>query len=299
MKRFSNFWRVVLGGVLAIAVNSAATARADYAFAFAEQTISNVVVALTGGATFVNTTPTTFGTSDSASLRGFPGVANQDQLDAPEAYTGTPPPAPENLFTKWATFAAGSPLPAGQQPTGPGPFSRGDVLIQFPPAVVTPTASNVAETYSTLGSGAATGAFSAQLTFQVSANTNISTSYNFANDIYASVGGNAIAQASFKFDVSVKDNLGNIVLDFAPNQTNVSDSAPVNTPEKVTAGAVASPGAALVAGTTYTLTFSGAETTFVNVNVVPEPSSLLMGSMAIGLVGGVCGWRTRKARQQA
>ena len=44
------------------------------------------------------------------------------------------------------------------------------------------------------------------------------------------------------------------------------------------------------------MTFSGSENTFVNANSVPEPSSLLMGGIAVGLVGGVCGWRNRKAQ---
>src|SRR5947209_3413959 len=88
-----------------------APARADVAYAFAEQTISGLSVTPATG-TFSATTPVATITSDASTINGS-GGSNSDPVDAPQAYLGTPPPPPQNDFAQYATFAGGPPQAAG------------------------------------------------------------------------------------------------------------------------------------------------------------------------------------------
>jgi hypothetical protein len=290
---------------LALVMGMTSNARADFAYAFASQTISNLRLSpTTGTLNPVAPNPTQTGTATGAST-GQNGSSSNDPLDANQSFVGTPAPPPQNTFTKFATFAAASPLPAGQQPVTPtASFTRGDA--QFVSATnllfnTGVTVANVAESYlnNQIGQSSGTGGWSITASFTPSATTTITASYNATNDIYTSTSGNASAQANFKFGLTIKDSTGATLFEVNPTLANQQSGSPPNGVELVNTNAPDSGTNAFSfqQGVTYSVTFAGSEQTFVSVaSAVPAPASIVMLGLGFGTVGLV---RFRNRRAQA
>jgi hypothetical protein len=303
-------WTILVSVVaFALSVGWAGLARADIAYAYAQETISSLsVTPATGTLTTVGAINT--GTNDAATV-GALGAVHSDPTDAPQAYVGTPPPPPENYFVKYAAFPVASPLPLGTLPngvtTGPGPlasFARGDVQLFPTPPGTTPlnSGSVVSEGYlNTFTTGAGSSVFSITRSFMPSATTAVSISYNFANDIYLVVTGAGTSQASYKFDVTVKDAAGNTIFDQATSNTNISLASPPNGGEIIKSGSETLTTPTLTGGATYTIIFSGSSSTFVSTPnpMVPEPSSMALVANAGVVTIALLGMLRRRWRRQA
>jgi len=262
---------------LAIAGGWAATARADIAYAFAEQTISGLSITPTVTAT----SPVSTFTQDSSTLNGS-GLSNSNPTDALQAYQGGLPAAPQNFFLR---YAPGSP------PVSPvGNFTRGDVAI---PVLSGPTNSSsvVAESYlNGAGPQSETGSagLGASFSFTPSATGALTISYNFSNDLFVFTTGLGSAAGNYHFDITIKDAAGAVVFNANTANTNLSLTAPPNGAEVIRSGAEAVVTPVLTAGTGYTLIFSSTAQSSVTIAAVPEPgaATLVAASGALALVVG-------------
>jgi len=267
------------------------TTRADIAYSYAEQTLSNIIVTGTGlaGATVTGTS-----SSASAVINGV-GVATNNPTDTPQAYVGAAPPAPQNFFSKYSTQGGG---------TQPGDFSRGDALITGGTNLFTTgaNASNVAESIlnsvnpppPSLATGS--GSWSLAGSFTAPTTTSVTVSYGFLNDILDFVtGATASAQSSFKLTISIKDQHGHEV-DATPTELNTALSAPPNSPEIITSGtgsAVLSL-AGFTAGDVFSISITGTELSSAQLApAVPEP-----GTFALAGMGGVVALAFRAIRRR-
>ncbi len=278
--------------LLAIAwfAQSTANARADFAYAYAEQTVN----ALTITSTVLTGNQTGNSTSASATINGS-GVSTNAPLDTLQAYLGAPPPAPQNDYTKYSTQGGGPQA---------GDFARGDAVITNPAGLFLPggaNTSNVAESYISSG-GTGTGLFTSSGNWTLSgsfttAASSVTVGYNYANDIIALVSGNGSASASFKLSISIKDQHGHEV-DASPAELNTALSAPPNGAELITTGSSSATLslAGLTAGDVYSISMSGTELTAVSL-AVPEPSSLVLCGVAS--VMGLAVARIRRKRSAA
>ena len=273
---------------LALILGTTATAQADFAYGYAEQTISG----LTMTTAVINGTQTGNSTTASATIKGS-GTSTNDPLDTLQAYQGASPPAPQNDYTKYST--------AGGGPQA-GDFTRGDALITgagnlFLPAGA--SASNVAESFvSTAGTGpgllTGSGSWTLSGTFTTTA-TAVTLSYNYANDIVAQVSGNGQASASFKVTFSIKDQHGHEV-NSSPNELSTALSSLPNGPEIISSGSSSATLslAGLTSGDIYTLSTTGTELSAVTLFApVPEPSSIAM--LGVGLAGFAAVARRRRS----
>jgi len=255
----------------------AANARADIAYAYAEQTISNVsLTPASGTLTAVGSLNTS--TLDGATVNGN-GVSKSDPLDALQSYFGPSPP-PENTFTRTATGV----LPAGAS------FTRGDVQIAN---LNTAAVGNVVSESLLNGVGPASetgnSALTATFTFTPTATGTLSVGYNYANDIYVVTTGLGAASASYNFDFTIKDAAGNVVFLYGSSplsaNTNLTLSAPPQGGEIIRSGHDTVTTGTLNAGTTYTLIFSEKTATSVSIPAaVPEPGSMTLAALAGGLM---------------
>src|SRR5262249_9771711 len=152
----------------------AKSARADIAYGYAEQTISNVMLTpasgTLGGVTITNTS-----TQDAATLDGS-GPSKSNPLDAEQAYLEPSAPA-ENTFVR---TAAGNPPSAAS-------FTRGDVQIAD---IATGPVSNVVSesmlNQNGIGPHSETGSstLTATVSFTPSATSALTIKYSYANDLY-------------------------------------------------------------------------------------------------------------------
>ena len=275
---------------LAIVAGLTTQVRADIAYGYAQQTISNVSLTATSGTlngvTLVNTS-----TLDGATVNGS-GISKSDPLDALQTYFGPGAP-PENTFTR---TALGAP-PAGVS------FTRGDVQIL---GVGTPIASASVVSESLLnGSGpsseTANSALTATVTFTPSVTSTLAVTYSYANDIYVATTGAGAATASYNFDFTIKNAAGLIVFQYgaspASANTNASLSAPPPGGEVIRSGTdTVTTTSTLVGGQNYTLIFSVKSASSVTIAAVPEPSPIaLLGVM--GTIGGAASqWKRRRAK---
>jgi len=277
--------------VLALAGGWAANARADVAYAFASQTISNITIspALTALTSNLNTN-----TQDGASVNGS-GPSNSNPLNAPQAYLGGNPQAPQDFYGR---YAPGNPPVS---PTVPQDFTRGDAQIQF--TATTNLSSSVAESYIN-GNGPKTetgsGGLSASFTFTAPA-TALTFNYNVFNDIFVFTTGSGSATASYKFSITVKDAAGNVVTtttNTAPASANVSLTAPPQGAEIIRNGvAEVSTVSGLTTGAQYSLIFSGTTETSVSVNAaVPEPNVVMLVGASGAVTLAVGAFRRRRQR---
>jgi hypothetical protein len=259
-----------------------APARAEVAYAFAEQTISGLSITPAAG-TFSGATPVVTITSDSSTINGS-GSSNSDPVDAPQAYLGAPPAAPQNDFAQFATFPSGPPQTAGTLPTSPNSFSRGDVLVV--PTGASNSGSTVAESFldgsGLTKNGTAASSYTASFSFTPTATTTLAIAYNYANDIYVATTGTGNASATYKFAITIKDASGAVVFSSTTDQTNLNLVAPPQGGEIIQNGSQTVTTGSLTAGNSYTLIFSGNANTSVLVAAVPEP-----GPMSLAAVGGV------------
>jgi len=258
-----------------------APARADVAYAFASQTISGLSITPATG-TFSAATPVVTITSDAATINGS-GNSNSDPVDAPQAYLGANPPAPQNDFAQYATFGGVPPQSAGTLPSSVGTFSRGDVLVV--PSGVGNLGATVAESYlNGGGSNSDTGAssYTASFSFTPTLTTTLAIVYNYANDIYVATSASGNASATYKFAITIKNAAGAVVFNSTTDQTNLNLVAPPQGGEIIQVGSQTVTTSSLTGGQQYTLIFSGNANTAVSVAAVPEP-----GPMALAAVGGV------------
>jgi hypothetical protein len=260
----------------ALMAGLAASARADIAYAYAEQTISNVSLTPASG-TLSSVSVQDTSTLDGATVNGN-GTSRSDPLDAPQTYFGPSPP-PENTFARTAL---------GNPPSGVS-FTRGDVQI----ANLNTSAVGNAVSESLLNGGgpaSETGnsALTATVQFTPSANTVLNIGYHYANDLYAVTTGAGVATASYNFDFTIKDSSGNVVYQYGSSplstNTNLTGSAPPQSPEIIRSGSDTVTTPTLLAGTTYTLVFTDKTATSVALAAVPEPGTMTLAAMAGGLM---------------
>jgi hypothetical protein len=273
---------------IALVLFLAPPARADFGYAYAEQSITGLQL-FTGV-----TNPTVTGSSSSASaaINGS-GTSTNDPLDTKQAYLGAAPPASQNFFSHYSSFDGG---------TQAGDFTRGDALISSlgnlfrSPGV---SATNVAETFISTGGtgigalGTASGSWTVAGTFTSNAEVLVAT-FNFANDLWTNITGQGVVQAAYQLVFSIKDQHGHEV-DASPSVVNLALSSPPPGPEIVTSGAGSASLslAGLTPGDTFALTITGTETTAVQLTAVPEPSSICL--MGIGLsTAAAARWRRRR-----
>jgi len=279
-----SFSRILAGLSAAFLMTGGAGQVQAASYAYSVQQLSNFV--LTGGT--VGTT--TAGSNNVAIQTGSPNgsVNTLGTTDAAQAFVGTGAPA-ENTFT-----------PKGQ--VNPD-YVRSDSLVTSTPFTGTFATNTVAEGFLSTVPGNSSGTTSITLSTPLTLATSSIVTLNFVanNTLQTQVTGPlpASAQASFTFDFTIQNAAGAIVFSSSPaavnqsiSQTTIGSSTgttSVNTPVAITTGT------ALGAGS-YTISITQTSRAFLSQgSVVPEPSSLLMGGMAFGLLGSVIGWRNRKA----
>jgi hypothetical protein len=263
---------------LAMVAGLSASARAQVSYGYAEQTISNVMLVpasgTLGGVTITNTS-----TLDGATQDGN-GISKSDPVDAPQTYFGPSAP-PENTFVRTAP---------GNPPSGVS-FTRGDVQIAG-----LGTGNAVGNVVSeSLLSGASTvahsetgnSALTASVNFTPSANGALSIRYTYANDVYVVTTGPGTATASYNFDFNIRDSSGNLVFQYGTTplsaNTNLTLSAPPPVPETIRSGTDTVTTGTLIAGQTYTLTFTEKTASSVTLAAVPEPGPIALAAVAGGL----------------
>jgi hypothetical protein len=246
------------------------------------------------GAATVGTS--TIGLNNVAIQTGVPnGSANT--LDGSQAYVGPAGTAPsENTFT-----AKGTVNPD---------YVRSDsqATATVPSSGVTNT---VAEGFLTTGGGQSSGTTSIQISTPFTTTGTSSTvvlSFSATSQLAATVTAPvpATAQANFTYNYTIKDSLGNIVFNSTsqtvPNglvNQSVSQTTLGSSTVPLTTTPVTFTATGLGAGS-YTATITQTSVVFLTqAAAIPEPSSLLMGGMAFGLLGGVFGWRHRKSSRTA
>jgi len=215
------------------------------------------------------------------------GVANDTQ----QAYVGPAPAPPENQFA-----------PRGQ--VGPD-YIRSDSLTTAGPF----TTNTVAEGFlggSVAGTsiGQSSTSVSAPITVTGTVGNAVTLNFTATNQLVAALTGPlpASAQASFAFTFSITNSAGVVVFSSSPTLVNQSISQNVVGTTTVTNTAVASGPltSGVLAPGTYTASITQTSRVFLTQSAaIPEPSSLLMGGMAFGLLGGVFGWRHRKSSRTA
>jgi len=291
--------------VLALAGGWVANARADIAYAFATQTISNINITPTPASAsnfqlFAQDGTTVNGSGSSNSA----GPTANVPVNIPQAYQGGTPASGENNF---ARYAPGFPVPVSPvtpaNPPGPGgSFTRGDatILNLFP---VTNTNSVVAESYLNTtpnpGISAETGSagLSGSFTLVPSSTGTLTISYNFSNGLYVwTQGASGAASANFQFNITIKDTAGNVLFNSAPALQNLSLSAPPNGLEIIQSGPGSVVTPSLTAGTSYTFILSSTAQSAVSAAAVPEPNVMMLVGVGAGLTLAVRALRRRTLR---
>jgi len=273
MKRFPDRLRQLAAIVVVLGLSQATPrqAWADFAYAFAQQTITNLSVSPTVTTTF------TVSAQDATTLNGS-GSSNSDAGDPLQAYQGGLPMAPQNFF---ARYAPGSPPVS---PTAPPSFTRGDVLFTGTSPGVNSSAV-VSESLINTGLGSpnsetATSGLTVSGNFTLGTSSALTISYNYANDIFVFTTASGTAKANFNFTITIKDASGAVVFASQTNATNVNLAAPPQGAEQINSGMEAVVTPLLAAGTQYTIIFS--EQSQTTVTAVPEPGSLSLALLAIG-----------------
>jgi len=279
----------VIAVVLGLSQAIPREARADFAYAFAQQTISNLTV--TPGVVPVGTF--TSSAQDSTTLNGS-GSSNSDPMNPLQAYQGGLPMAPQNFF---ARYAPGSPPVS---PTVPPSFTRGDVLFTTGGPGVN-SGAVVSESLISTGGGnptseTAQAGLTAALNFTLATSSALTIAYSYANDIFVFTTGPSTAKANFNFSITIKDASGAIVFASQTNPTNVNLAAPPQGAEQINSGMEAVVTPLLAAGTQYSIVFSvQSQTSVTALNPVPEPGSLSLALLAIGGLIPI-GYRMKRRR---
>ena len=279
---------------------TAGSARADIAYAYAEESIGPLTatansvpgssVTVTGvspqSATSANLNNTAVAHSTAGNPNGF---------DAPQSLVGPGPG--ENSFVKFAFPGNPTNLVAGTLPASTvAPFSRGDVVLSGT------TGSAVAESYvkGLDQTAAANGHNSVQYSITVSDTGTYNINFGYANDRYAATNtppGVDTASSKVAFEVTVSDALGTTLLDVKPDVTQgATGIAQPNKDEVATSGTTFVDTPSLTAGQTYYVNFQLNAETIVG-TAVPEPATMAMALTALPLLGlGLLRRRSRRAR---
>jgi len=305
-------WLAPAAAAFALALGVTTHARADVAYAFSQQQISNLIVSsATGGVTITASGSIQTGSNTGASFAS--GVSATDPVDAPQSYLGPTPVPPENFFGHVATFPTADPVPAGTAPTGTTTgatltnFTRGDSA--FTAATVNNlfttgvTTNNVAESFLNTGvlTASGTGGWSINASFTVSATTALNIGYGFNNSIYTiATGTAATAQANYHLGFVIRNASGSTVFESNPSDTNQTFGSPPNISAMLNTsgnGAVSTGATTFLAGQVYTITIAGNENTFVRLSV-PEPGPIALAAVAGGLAC-LAGIKRKFARKTA
>jgi len=273
VKNYTSLFRRLAAGfaTLALLGTAATDARADFAYGYASQTISNLSLTPAAGTiTFGNLL--TF-SQDGSTINGS-GSSNSNQLDAIQAYQNAGPggAAPgQNNFNRTAL---------GNPPASTNNFTRGDSQIATTALGAITSGSVVAESFlntALAGSPAnetGSGGLGAALTFVQSTTGNLAITYNYANDILSFTTAQGKASASYGFGITIRDNTGAIVFSSQTAETNSTFTAPPQGAELIRQGIQTVTANGLIGGQTYSIAFN--VTAQSAVNAVPEPGSVVL-----------------------
>jgi hypothetical protein len=261
--------------------------RADVAYGYAQQQVSNIVVTGTGIAA---ATPTGTSTNASAAINGS-GVATNNPTDTLQAYVGAAPAAPQNSYVKYGTTGGG---------TQAGDFTRGDAIVTGTNLFTGAAGNSVAESQvSSPASGLATGSGSWNVSgsFTAPTTTTVNVAYSYINDVIAQVIGSGSASASFKVTITIKDQHGHSV-DATPVELNAALSAPPNGTELISSGtgSAALSLAGFTAGDVYGISITGTSLSSAIVTAVPEPGPMVLAGLGGVIAMGFGAFRARNRK---
>jgi len=282
--------------VLALAGGWAANARADVAYGFASQTISNFTI--TGA---VN--PTSTGTPSTQALTTVngSGTTNSGGLEVPQNYVGGTPASSDNNFGRYAP--GNPPVSLVTNPVS-GDFTRSDARLSATPPAVS-TLQVVAESYvnTTVGKSETAGSsLSAGILFTAPSTGGVTISYTVFSDLFTfTQGTSANASANYHFDITVRDPLApsNAAPVFTSNTaiTNASLTSPPPSTEVIQNGTASGPitVTGLTGGTAYVMTLSLSAQSAVT--AVPEPNVVMLVGASGGLTLAVGAIRRRTKKR--
>lgn len=282
MNRRLIFITATFAAIGAMGLNSA---RADLAYAYAEQSVTFRVTVGSGSITAGTQTLS----SATSAVVDPPGtsVSHLGTNDALQSYIGSAAP-PENTFTQLGLVNPN--------------YAHGDTQISATGIFGTGfTAQSVAEAYVIAPNPAAAnsdGNWLLRQNFTVSdAATFLHFNYDWNNKLVGTIVGNGTADGEYKLDITVNDITSGIVLVYSNSITELNHTFASPPNFSLTTGDTNhqfDTGNSFQAGHTYQLLISG--DTGVSVRAVPEPSSFAL--IGIGLAGAV-GLLHRRKREQA
>jgi hypothetical protein len=270
MRKTKTVIRSLLAGAagLTLIAGSSGVARAGFYAYAVEQTTNN---SLTGGTVGTFTPLSSTSAAQVGSVSG--SEAHTGTFDALQSYVGPGPRPAENTFT-----------PVGQ--VNPD-YARGDALIT--PGSAGFGTNNVAEAFlAGAGNSAGSGSWAVSAPVTLTTAGVLTLSFNFTNQLTLVNTGSPFpgtVAADYGYTFTVQNSAGAVVFTSSPSAVNHNASLG-------TAGSVNLPGSGTVTITTdtlaagsYTATISGSEHTFIS--AVPEPGSLALIAIGVGLLGGV------------
>jgi len=254
----------LLAGTAFLAL-AAGDARATF-YAYAVQQTTGYTFA---GGTVGTLTP--LSSTSSAQVGSISGSeAHVGGLDALQSYVGSARPG-ENTFT-----ALGQVNPD---------YARGDALVTAPPGNF--GTNNVAEAYLIgPGNSAGSGSWAVSAPVTVATPSALTLAFNYTNQLIVNNTGVPVpgtVAADFSYTFTLQDANGVVI--FTSSPTAINGNASLTVPGSINrpgSGSIAILTGLLSVGT-YTATISGSEHTFIN--SVPEPSSVLLSAVGIGVLG--------------
>jgi len=251
----------------------------------ARATFYAYAVEQTSGYTFAGATVGTISPLTSTSSAQVGSISGSEShtgtFDALQSYVGPAAGRPaENTFT-----------PKGQVDPD---YARGDSLIATGPF----STNNVAEAYLLAsGNSGSSGSWAVSAPITVTTAGAVTLGFNFTNQLTLLNTGSpfpGVVAADYNYSFTVQDAAGNTVFTSSPNAVNRSNSLTVpGSIDAPNSGTLSITTGTLAAGT-YTATISGSEHTFIN--AVPEPGSLALTAIGVGLLAGTALRRRHRAQ---